>query len=100
MKKTAWMPPSTHPLRRGLYERDWTNTDILPEEDRCVSMDFWEPVTNRRDILYPGVWYVLPEYNDASRQHLPWRGLERPNAALTGGEAVRVEGTVMQQTED
>jgi hypothetical protein len=84
MEKTQWMPPNTHPTRRGLYERDWTHTDILPIEDRRVSMDFWQPVWNPRDSLYPGVWYVLPEFNDASRQHLPWRGLERPNANVTG----------------
>lgn len=77
MKKTAWMPPETHPRYRGLYERDWTNTDILPVEDRCIRMDFWEPVRNPRDVLYPGVWYVLPEFNDASRPNLPWRGLVR-----------------------
>jgi hypothetical protein len=79
MGKTLWFPPGTHPTRRGLYERDWRGTDILPEEDRRIMLDMWEPVRNPRDILYPGVWYVLPEYNDASRQHLPWRGLAWPN---------------------
>jgi len=80
MEKTPWFPPHTHPTRRGLYERDWRGTDILPEEDRRIMLDEWIPVSNPRDILYPGVWYVLPNYNDASRQNLPWRGLARPNA--------------------
>lgn len=92
MKKTPWMPPETPPIRRGLYERDWTNTDILPAEARGVSMDFWEPVRNPRDILYPGVWYVLPEYNEASRQHLPWRGIERRNGPHEGPAALSAAG--------
>jgi len=79
VKKTEWMPPNTHPTRRGLYERDWTNTDILPVEDRRIHMDFWEPVFSKQDSLYPGVWYVEPGLNDASRQHLPWRGIVMPN---------------------
>lgn len=84
MEKTPWFEPHTHPKRRGLYERDWRETDILPEEDRCIHMDLWEPVRNPRDILYPGVWYVSPGWNDASRQNLPWRGVVRPNVELTG----------------
>lgn len=76
MKKTGWMPSNTTPKRRGLYERDWTDTGILPVEDRRIHMDLWELVPNKRDILYPGVWYVEPGWNDASRQNLPWRGLD------------------------
>jgi len=63
-------------------------------EERRISLDLWEPV-NRRDSLYPGVWYVQePGYwwrhpatgervwmdgiNDASQQRLPWRGVTEP----------------------
>lgn len=46
MNKTPWYPPNTHPVRRGWYERDWRNTDILPAHERTICMDFWEPVRN------------------------------------------------------
>ena len=77
MNKTDWYPPHAHPTRRGLYERDWRGTDVLPEEDRRITLDFLEPVMNPRDALYPGIWYVLPEYNEASRESLPWRGITK-----------------------
>ena len=77
MNKTPWYPANTHPVRRGWYERDWRDTDILPVHERTICMDFWEPVRNPRDLLYPGVWYVLPGLNDASLQHLPWRGVAK-----------------------
>lgn len=77
MTKTEWFPPNTYPTRRGLYERDWTDTDILPVEERRIHMDMWEPISNPIDILYPGVWYVEPGGNDASCQNLPWRGLTK-----------------------
>ena len=34
MKKTPWFPPDTYPTRRGLYERDWRKTYIIPVSDR------------------------------------------------------------------
>lgn len=79
---TAWMPAHTTPIRSGRYERDWTNTDILPVEDRRVTMDYFIRVPNPNDSLYPGVWYVLPDFDDASQQHLPWRGIARPPTRL------------------
>lgn len=75
---TDWYPPDTHPVRRGLYERDWTNTDILPAEDRRIHMDLWDPVSDTRDPLCPGIWYVQPGWNDATWQRLPWRGVRKP----------------------
>lgn len=77
MTRTAWYPPDSYPLRRGLYERDWRHTNILPEEERAISLDHWEPVPNPADSLYPGIWYVQPGWNDATIQQLPWRGLTR-----------------------
>ena len=67
--------PSVLPPQRDLYVRDWRGTNILPESERTLCVDAWEPVPRRGDILYPGVWYVLPEINDASVQRLPWRPL-------------------------
>lgn len=98
MKRTPWFPGDTVPARRGWYERDHRNVGTyLDPKDRRISRDLWEPVTDRDSILYPGVWYVLDEpywltnpltgkrtwvaepLNDASKQHLPWRGLaEKP----------------------
>lgn len=79
LKRTSWFPSDTHPIRAGLYERDWRNTDLLPEEDRRVWLDEWYPVKNKKSILYPGLWYT-DERNEASWQKLPWRGLsENPN---------------------
>ena len=77
VKLTQWFPKDTYPIHRGLYERDWRDTDIIPKESRVISLDFWEPVTSRRSNLYPGVWYVGEEMNDASYQNLPWRGVCR-----------------------
>lgn len=66
--------PSVLPSNRGLYVRDWRGvTELLNDSDRCLSVDCWEPVRNRRDILHPGVWWVLPGLNDASQDRLPWR---------------------------
>lgn len=78
MMITDWYPADTHPVQRGLYERDWSGTDILPVEDRRIHIDLWEPVTDTRSTLYPGVWYVDPGWNDATHQHLPWRGVVKP----------------------
>lgn len=68
----AWKHPSTNPPVRGLYARDWRGTDVLPESDRAVMLDLWEPAPHC-PVLKPGVWYVAPRWNDASRQRLPWR---------------------------
>ena len=65
--------PSVTPTKRGLYVRDWRGTSIEPAHERIVTLDAWEPVPDRRDILYPGVWYSFPGPNDSSRQALPWR---------------------------
>lgn len=93
MKKTAWYPANTHPARKGWYERDHRRVSgYLDPADRRISLDLWEPVNDKSDILYPGVWYVqcprtwvyskwtgyrvlLDGINDASQQNLPWRGL-------------------------
>ena len=72
--------PSTTPAKRGLYVRDWRGTKILPERDRRLSIDLWEPVPVG-DILFPGVWYVWPGWNDASEQRLPWRPVTRAERA-------------------
>ena len=86
MRKTPWFPPDTYPARRGLYERDWRQTDILPVEERKIYLDLWEPIDDPSDSLYPGIWFVPPDWNDASRQHLPWRGLDLTGAARKGKE--------------
>lgn len=75
---TEWYPADTHPVRGGLYQRDWSHTDILPVGERRVCFDWWEPVNNRCDSLYPGVWYTWPDLNDATWQNLPWRGRTKP----------------------
>jgi hypothetical protein len=94
MKRTPWFPGDTHPVRRGLYERDHRQCSYSHEEDKRISLDLWEPVKDPKDILYPGVWYVIgtpylhinpltnkrawmDNINDASRQDLPWRGIVR-----------------------
>ncbi len=69
----AFKHPSVTPKARGLYMRDWRGTDVRPEHERALCVDAWEPVTDPRDILFPGVWYVFPDLNDASEQRLPWR---------------------------
>lgn len=95
MKRTRWYPGDTHPARRGWYERDHRGvTTYIDPADRRITRDLWEPVNDPSHILYPGVWYVLDEpywyhnpltgerkwiaepLNDASQQHLPWRGLK------------------------
>lgn len=95
MTRTPWYPADTHPARRGWYERDHRQVQYQNPEDSRISLDLWEPVPNRRSILYPGVWYVKGEpywynnpltgqrtlndnLNDASHQNLPWRGLTEP----------------------
>ena len=95
MTRTPWYPADTHPVRRGWYERDHRHVQYQTPEDSRISLDLWEPVPNRRSILYPGVWYVKGEpywytnpltgqrtlndnINDASHQNLPWRGLTEP----------------------
>lgn len=93
MKKTPWYPANTHPVRKGWYERDHRRvSEYIDKADRRISLDLWEPVNDKSDSLYPGVWYVQGEpywytnfltgkrilsdnINDASRQNLPWRGL-------------------------
>jgi hypothetical protein len=65
--------PSVTPKARGLYLRDWRGTGVLPEHERTLHVDAWEPVTDPRDILHPGVWYAFPGLNDATEQALPWR---------------------------
>jgi hypothetical protein len=65
--------PSVTPKKRGLYIRDWRGTHIEPAKERILRLDAWEPVNDRSDILFPGVWYVFPGLNDASHQALPWR---------------------------
>lgn len=63
---------SLTPPKRGLYVRDWRGTDVLPESERCLSMDLWEPLPPG-DEMGPGLWYVWPGWNDASVAALPWR---------------------------
>lgn len=65
--------PSVFPLHAGWYVRDWRGTQVLLVEDRTLTVDWWNPVPDARDILCPGVWYVLPDINDANEQRLPWR---------------------------
>ena len=71
--KRPFKHPNVLPPKRGLYVRDWRGTDILPEHERALTIDLWEPAPDPGDILYPGVWYVYPGPNDASRPRLPWR---------------------------
>ena len=78
--KRPFKHPSITPAKRGLYVRDWRGTKILPESDRRLSIDLWEPVPVG-DILSPGVWYVWPEWNDASEQRLPWRPVTKGERA-------------------
>ena len=66
MKVTPWFPANTHPKWRGLYERDWRGTDILPVEDRQVILDYWIPAPNPKDSLYPGVWFIPPEWTEST----------------------------------
>jgi hypothetical protein len=93
MKRTPWFPGNTVPARKGWYERDHRGcTRYIDPKDRRINLDLWEPVSDPADILHPGVWYVqgtpywhtnpltgrrtlLDDINDASQQHLPWRGL-------------------------
>lgn len=81
--KTDWFPPDSFPIRTGYYERDWTNTQIYPVNDRRIHLDWFEVDSDKRSICYPGVWYAesyygADDFNDASLQNLPWRGLVRP----------------------
>ena len=77
MTPTDWYQPTQVPARRGWYERDHRECEYQDAKDRQIARDWWEPVANRRDILYPGVWYVFDSegLNDAIHQQLPWRGL-------------------------
>ena len=98
IKRTPWFAADTHPVHYGWYERDHRNVTTYKNPlDRRICLDLWMPVRDPRDILYPGVWYVRDDsrcvvytvtgkamwmtndsgINDASRQHLPWRGLTR-----------------------
>ena len=75
--KRPFKHPSTTPAKRGLCVRDWRGTDVEPASERCLAIDLWEPIKDPRDILFPGVWYVWPGWNDASEQRLPWRPATR-----------------------
>lgn len=68
-----WRHPPLIPLHAGWYVRDWRGTKITPESERVPAIDLWTPVPDPRDILHPGVWYVVPDINDAAEQRLPWR---------------------------
>jgi hypothetical protein len=75
---TPWYHPPQVPARRGWYERDHRQCEYQDEFDRGISRDWWEPVPDPKDVLYPGVWYVwdpVRGLNDAIHQALPWRGL-------------------------
>lgn len=72
--------PSLTPKKRGLYVRDWRGTDILPASDRVLSVDLWEPI-KPPDPMAPGLWFVWPGWNDASRERLPWREATRAEKA-------------------
>ncbi len=71
---------SVRPRKRGLYVRDWRGTDVLPETDRRLSIDLWMPLPPG-DAMGPGMWYVWPDWNDASRAELPWRKATRAEKA-------------------
>ena len=77
--KTDWYKPNQVPARRGYYERDHRNVWYIQPDENRIQFDLWEPVKNKRDPLYPGVWYCDNEYgiNDATYQNLPWRGLTK-----------------------
>ena len=94
MKKTPWFPGNTFPIRDGWYERDHRGCyEYSDPADRRICLDMFYAVRDKRDPLYPGIWYVQSDpywfYNpftgqrsyvaepmdDASRQDLPWRGL-------------------------
>lgn len=95
-RRTPWYPANTYPARAGWYERDHRGCDYTAPSERRISQDRWVPVRDKKDPLYPGLWYVLCdpyefvnpftgqrkwlEYpmDDASRQDLPWRGLTAP----------------------
>jgi len=64
------------PRARGWYVRDWRGQRQIDASARVLAVDLWEPVPDRADVLYPGVWYVLDGgINDATVQALPWREL-------------------------
>lgn len=92
MKKTPWYRGDQVPARAGWYERDHRGcTRYMSADDRKIWLDYWLPDTD--GDMHPGEWYVVcPSYwfynqftgerkwiesplNDASEQHLPWRGL-------------------------
>jgi hypothetical protein len=94
LKRTPWYRPDQVPARKGWYERDHRQCwRYYNPEERCISLDLWEP--SNHPVLAPGVWYVknsepstyynhiLGRYvrsdgiNDASEQHLPWRGVAK-----------------------
>lgn len=63
---------STTPTKTDLYVRDWRGTSVAVRE-LGLHVDKFMVVGDRRSILWPGVWYVQPDWNDASYQRLPWR---------------------------
>lgn len=102
-KRTPWYPPDTYPARGGWYERDHRQCNYADPSERRISLDKWVPVRDRKDPLFPGLWYlacvpfwfqnpftgerklVQNALDDASRQNLPWRGLTRPAPYLRPG---------------
>ena len=92
MKKTDWYKPHQVPSRDGWYERDHRKCNYGDGLGNEITLDLWQGVSDKNDILYPGVWYVkgpgywwphhitgelkwMDNINDASRQQLPWRGV-------------------------
>ena len=94
MKKTKWYKPSQVPARDGWYERDHRKCNYEEGVGNEITLDLWQGDSNKKSILYPGIWYVkgpaywwfnprtrqnvwLDNLNDASRQQLPWRGVQK-----------------------
>jgi hypothetical protein len=100
MRETGWHNGDQFPVRDGWFKRDHRECcEYLDEKDRVICFDYFMPVLNPSDPLYPGVWYVPSEritsyvqlhlisvtspdalyrgLNDASRQDLPWCGVQK-----------------------